>query len=355
MTVTSAAEKDHNPLLEAHNLHKFFKDVKAVRNVSLKLFPGQITALVGASGSGKSTLLNLLAGLTDADEGLVTLNGIRVPGPQDKLVAGHPDIRLVHQEYQLMPNVTVRENIQYALRYYQKEYQAFRISELLRLCRLEAVADRLPRQISGGEKQRTAIARALAEPATDGRTVTLLLDEPFSHLDLPNRNHIRDLLLDLVRSPAPADQSFACLFVTHDATDALALADTLGVMQAGKIIQLGPPVTLYRQPSTPYVAQLTGPANVLRGKHLAALGLSLTANPEQVVCIRPEYIHLTSEGTTGVVKAVLFRGGYYELLLDINRYVRLQLFTNQQNIQIGDSVRVNVQPEGLWYFKGLSH
>ena len=245
-------------------------------------------ALVGASGSGKSTLLNLLAGLMDPDEGEVRLNDVHVATPGEKLVPGHPDIRLVHQEYQLMPNITVRQNIAYAVRYYQKDYQTYRVNELLRLCRLEAVADRIPRQISGGEKQRTAIARAIAEPSADGRAVILLLDEPFSHLDLPNRTHIRDLLLDLVREAEPGEPaSFACLFVTHDATDALALSDEVGVMQDGELIQLGTPQTVYRQPETAYVAQMTGPANIMAGGLLPTLHLSATADPDQLVCIRP--------------------------------------------------------------------
>lgn len=337
-------------MLEAHNLYKTFSDVKAVRNVSLSLAPGQITALVGASGSGKSTLLNLLAGLTDADAGDVSLNGVHVPGPSEKLVAGHPDIRLVHQEYQLKPNVSVRENIAYALRYYQKDYQVHRLNELLRLCRLEAVAHRQPRQISGGEKQRTAIARALAEPSAEGHSVVLLLDEPFSHLDLPNRTHIRDLLLDLVRESATSDKSYACLFVTHDATDALALADRLGVMQAGKIIQTGSPIDLYRHPATAYVAQMTGPANILRARHLPTLGLPPLSQPDKLVCLRPEHIQLAEAGVQGQVKAVLFRGGYFELLVDINRYIRLQLFTRQDNVQPGQVVKVKVNPAGLWVF-----
>ena len=336
-------------MLEAQHLRKLFQDVKAVRNVSLTLAPGQITALIGASGSGKSTLLNLLAGLTEPDQGEVKLNGIHVAGPKEKLIAGHPDIRLVHQEYQLMPNVSVRENIAYALRYYQKEYKAYRVSELLRVCRLEAVADRLPRQISGGEKQRTAIARALAEPSTEGKLVILLLDEPFSHLDLPNRTHIRDLLLDLVRDPT-TEQRYACLFVTHDATDALALADRVGVMQAGRIIQFGTPIELYRRPATAYVAQMTGPANILRGKHLPTLGLLATANPEQLLCVRPEHIRLADEGASGRIKAILFRGSYYEVLVDLNRYVCLQLFTTQESLQLGQSITVKVENSALWLF-----
>lgn len=310
-------------------------------------------ALVGASGSGKSTLLNLLAGLMDPDEGEVRLNDVHVATPGEKLVPGHPDIRLVHQEYQLMPNITVRQNIAYAVRYYQKDYQTYRVNELLRLCRLEAVADRIPRQISGGEKQRTAIARAIAEPSADGRAVILLLDEPFSHLDLPNRTHIRDLLLDLVREAEPGEPaSFACLFVTHDATDALALSDEVGVMQDGELIQLGTPQTVYRQPETAYVAQMTGPANIMAGGLLPTLHLSATADPDQLVCIRPEAIRVSPSGIPVVIRAVLFRGGYTELLAEAGSGLPLQLFTTDPAVSVGQQLTITILPEEVRILAG---
>ena len=122
-------------MLEALSVSKSFaSDVRAVRRVSVQVQPGQIMGLVGASGSGKSTLLNLLAGLAEADSGEIRLDGMRVPGPSEVLVAGHPAIRLVHQEYQLMPNVSVRENIGYSIRFYEKVYRDFRVNELLRIC-----------------------------------------------------------------------------------------------------------------------------------------------------------------------------------------------------------------------------
>ena len=210
--------------MQGIHLTKSYNSRPVVADVSLTLEPGRIMALVGASGSGKSTLLSLLAGLTDADAGAVLLDGQRVPGPRDVLVAGHPRIKLVHQQYQLQPNVSVAANIAYGLRFYEKDYRDFRVDELLTLCRLETVRQQTPKQISGGEAQRTAIAIAIAEKpesgraaisrgrsgrGQSGRTTVLLLDEPFSHLDLPNRALMADLLLDLVRQ-----DTVACLFVT---------------------------------------------------------------------------------------------------------------------------------------------
>ncbi|SOD79003.1 ABC transporter ATP-binding protein [Spirosoma fluviale] len=336
-------------MLTATKLSKVYSDVTAVRNVSLSLEPGQIMALVGASGSGKSTLLNLLAGMADADTGTVSLDGERVAGPSDVLVPGHKNIRLVHQEYQLMPNVSVRENIRYALRFFEKSYRDFRVDELLRLCRLTEVQDRVPRQISGGEKQRTAIARAIAD-----KPAVLLLDEPFSHLDLPNRLIVRDLLFDMVREEADVatdSRATSCLIVTHDATDALSIADSLGIMRDGKLIQLGSPTAVYHQPQTAYAARMTGPVNILKARHLPLLGLPEPTSPNELICLRPEQIQLTEGGAIGTIRAVFFKGSHYELEVALSRYVLLRLLTTRTDLHVGQEVGIRVANESVWTVK----
>ena len=334
-------------MLTATHLSKSFADdVKAVRNVSLTLEPGQIMGLVGASGSGKSTLLNLLAGLADADVGEVRLDGERVPGPGEVLVAGHPQIRLVHQEYQLMPNVSIRENIAYALRFSEKTYRDFRVDELLKRCRLTDVQHRLPRQVSGGEKQRTAIARAVAD-----KPAVLLLDEPFSHLDLPNRLLIRDLLFDLIKREQAGSRATACLFVTHEATDALSLADTLGVLRTGRLVQIGSPLVVYRQPATAYAARLTGSVNILKSKHLPALGLTQESHPDALFCLRPEQIQLDTTGVAAIVRGVFFRGSYSEIEVELSRYVCVRLLTTRDDLQVGQRVGIRVSAESVWPLK----
>ncbi len=331
-------------MLEVDKITKsFIPGTPAVKSVTFGLAAGQILGLVGASGSGKSTLLSLLAGLADADSGSIRLNGERVAGPSEVLIAGRPDIQLVHQEYQLMPNVTIRENITYALRFYDAAYQAFRVDELLNLCRLEPVQHRLPRQVSGGEKQRTAIARAVAlKPAV------LLLDEPFSHLDLPNRTLIRDMLLDLV-----ATDRTACLFVTHDATDALSIARTLGVLQTGQLIQLASPIEVYRRPITAYAARLTGSVNILKAKHLSALNLTVPMHPNATCCVRPEQILLSeSDGIPATVRTLFFRGNYFEIEADVSRYVRLRLLTTRDDLVPGQRIGLTVPLSALWWLRG---
>lgn len=330
-------------MLTATNLSKSYSGVAAVQTVSLTLEPGQIMALLGASGSGKSTLLNLLAGLADVDAGEVQLDGNRVMGPSDVLVPGHDAIRLVHQEYQLMPNVSIRENIAYALRFFQKDYRDYRVDELLKLCRLTHVRDRLPRYVSGGEKQRAAIARAIAD-----KPAVLLLDEPFSHLDLPNRMIVRDLLFDLVRH-ADNDSSTACLFVTHDATDALSIADTLGILKDGKLIQYGSPADVYHHPLTTYAARMTGPVSILKTKYLPTLGLSALNHSKAFVCIRPEQVYLADAGVPAVVRAVYFKGSHYEIDVNVSRYVSVRLLTTRSDIQVGQPVNIQLQEKAVWY------
>ena len=333
-------------MIESIHLVKSFGDVTAVRGVSLVIKPGEVVGLIGASGSGKSTMLNLMAGLLDATEGVVKLNNERIKGPSEQLVPGHPHIKLVHQEYQLLPHVSVRENIADALRFYEKRYQDFRIEQLINLCRLEAVQHRLPRQVSGGEKQRTAIARAIAE-----KPAALLLDEPFSHLDLPNRELIRSMMLDLVRN-----EKTACLFVTHDSTDALSISHRIGILQDGQLIQVGAPMDVYRRPYNAYAAQMTGPANLIRAKHLPLMGIIHAYHPNALACVRPENIRLSDRGRFGgTVRNVFFKGAYLEVEVEMNRFVNLTFVAaSHEKIKVGQLVGLEMSPESVHWMRGSS-
>jgi len=335
-------------VLQATKVSKYFDHSIAVRGVSLEVRPGEVVGLVGESGSGKSTLLSLLAGLHDPDEGTVLFQGERVLGPSQQLVPGHPQIKLVHQEYQLQPNITIRENIAFALRYYEKSFRDYRVDQLLKWCRLESVAGRQPRTVSGGEKQRAAIARALAEKPADDHPAVLLLDEPFSHLDLPNRILVRDLLLDLVEH-----EQTGCLFVTHDATDALAISSRIGILQAGRMIQLDTPRNVYHRPVNTYAARMTGPANLIRAKHLHLLGVQTAYHPNAVALIRPEHVRLTEEGPfTGTVRRVFFRGAGADVELVLSRYVSLIIHADgNTELATGQAVRFDLLPGAVHWLK----
>jgi len=234
------------PFLRVANLRKSFDSQLVLRQISFTLHPGEVLALVGESGAGKSTLLNLLAGLTEPDGGEIFLNGEDVTNYARRLVPGHPAVKLVPQDYRLFPNVSLRENVAYALRAYETGYKTFRTAQLLELCGLLDVAGRKPREVSGGEQQRTALARALAE-----KPALLLLDEPFSHLDALHRQTLRRTVLGLVRY-----EGVGCVLVTHDLLDALTAADRVGVLREGRLLQLAPPAELLRNPADAYVKRL---------------------------------------------------------------------------------------------------
>lgn len=218
-------------IFEAKQLSHSFGQQLVLDQVSMVLHPKKLHVLVGESGVGKSTLLKIFACLSLPDEGQILLNGSSLDSFARHLVRGHPKIKFVPQDFQLLPNHTIRENIQFTLKDYTTDYQEYRLNFLLNRLGLETIQKRFPREISGGEKQRTAIARAIAdEPAV------LLLDEPFSNLDLPNRQKLKSDLASLIN-----EFSTACLLVTHDIFDALTCADTLSVMASGKVFEVGTP------------------------------------------------------------------------------------------------------------------
>ena len=290
------------PLFELRHISKAYQqDQPVVDQLSLNLQAGEIFGLLGESGAGKSTLLQLAANLINPDAGEVWLEGEKLPMPSGLLIPGHPDIKIVHQDYQLSANLSVRENIRYALRYYEKNYRDVRIEELLELCQLQEVAERPTKLLSGGEKQRTAIARALAEEAR-----ILLLDEPFANLDLPNNRRLAETIRNSV-----AQTGAACIFVTHHATDALGLSQRMGILQAGRLVQVGTPEEIYQRPFNAYVATLSGEVNILPKKWVAqklgkGLGHSL---PEGQVLIRPEKFAIHTE----VVQASLAAKGLWSV------------------------------------------
>ena len=288
-----------------------------MQDVNLEVGRGEILGLLGESGSGKSTLLRIAAGLLDADQGAVLLNRKPIAPARDRLIPGHAAIKMVHQEYNLSLVLTVQENIAYALRFYEKSYQKSRIKELLALCQLEAVAHQTIKTLSGGEKQRTAIAQALAEQAQ-----VLLLDEPFAHLDLPNRQRLSDTIRKLV-----AQTGIACLFVTHDPVEALGLSKRLGVLQNGQIVQCDTPQMVYQQPISGYVAELTGEANLLEIAFWKRYFGNSVAHflEDGRVLLRPEQLGLSADIQADSfvqkarVEACIFRGMYYEIHLKMGK------------------------------------
>ncbi len=233
------------------NVSKYFKGFQAVDRVNLEILSGSLVALLGPSGSGKSTLLRLIAGLEKIDRGRIWLGGIEAS--QQSVQARN--IGFVFQDDALFKHLTIRQNIGFGLEIRSTpmaKVQA-RVEELLDLIQLNDFGDRYPVQLSGGQRQRVALARALAiEPKV------LLLDEPFGGLDVRVRKDLRGWLRRL------HDRSqVTTIFVTHDQSEAMQVADTIVVMNEGRIEQIGTPAAIYDQPANPFVTDFISRVNIL--------------------------------------------------------------------------------------------
>lgn len=245
--------------LIVRNLRRRYGTFNAVQDVSFTVPDGQFLTLLGPSGCGKSTTLAMLAGLDRPDQGFISVGGeVFFDSERQTFVeAEKRDLGLVFQTYALWPHMTVRGNVEYALklrRIPQKEREK-RIREALELVEMEQFIDRYPNQLSGGQQQRVALARTLAY-----RPKLLLLDEPLSNLDAKLRDRARSWLKQL-----QSHVGITTIFVTHDQSEALALSDSIAVMNKGSIVQLGSPREVYETPATSFVADFIGTSNFFHG------------------------------------------------------------------------------------------
>jgi sulfate transport system ATP-binding protein len=307
---------------------KHYNSAPVVNDVSLQIEAGEFFVLLGPSGSGKSTLLRIAAGLTDVDHGRISFHGRDVTN----IRARDRGVGLVFQHYALFRHMTVGENVEFALRVrgIRRRNRARRREELLQLVALEGYASRLPGQLSGGQQQRVAVARALAhEPQV------LLLDEPFGALDAKIRVELRETIRQVQRR-----LGMTTILVTHDQEEAFALADRIGIMNNGRLLETGRAETLYRRPATRFVATFLGAANLFLGergpeglrlgKRFLAVGDSLKAagmGNEVVTVVRPEDIEVAEDEerlrssplSSGHVLSVDFGGVFERLRVQLPR------------------------------------
>lgn len=308
-------------------LTKRYDDLPVVNNVSLEVKDKEFFVLLGSSGSGKTTILNLIAGLTHLDAGRIVLNGRDVTS----LPTQQRNVGFVFQNYALFQYMTVAENVEFALsiRKFSKIERQNRRDELLELVGLGGLGGRMPRQLSGGQQQRVALARALAH-----KPDVLLLDEPLGALDAKIRVDLRRFLRQIQRQ-----LGIAAILVTHDQDEAFDLADRIGVMSYGRLLEVGAPEELYRTPQTEFVATFLGSANLLVGRseaggicignvRFASAGPKLGDNPGKArqrvqVLFRPEDVALAHSPETlgcpclglGEVEETGFSGAYERLRL----------------------------------------
>lgn len=320
--------------IDVQGVVKRYGDKVAVDGVNLTLEAGRITCLLGPSGCGKSTLLRLIAGLEQLDAGRILAMGQDIT----HLPPERRDIGLVFQDYALFPHLRVEDNVGFGLKALTASERKARVADLLERVRLGERGRSFPGELSGGEQQRIALVRALARSPH-----TVLLDEPFSGLDSHLKGEVREATLSFLR-----DSGAAVMIVTHDAEEAMQMADDLALMSEGRILQRGVPEDCYLNPVSIEAAQLLGeaevvPAQIAGGVAETAFGpvpAAGLADGEGQVMLRADAL-IPGDGTEVQVSDVRFVGQVWRAALTANRVtVRARLAERP-----GDRLRVRIAPQ----------
>jgi putative spermidine/putrescine transport system ATP-binding protein len=326
-------------------LRRRFGEVAALDGLSLDLAPGELVALLGPSGCGKTTALRSLAGLERLDSGRVLLDGRDIT----HMPASRRDMGMVFQAYSLFPHLTARENVAFGLRLRRRAGPDRRkvADRLLELVHLADQSNRFPHELSGGQQQRVALARALAiEPQV------LLLDEPLSALDAKVRSTLRDEIRRI-----QTEVGITTVFVTHDQDEALAIADRVAVIFAGRLEQIAPPAELYERPRTARVADFVGLSNHIRGmaqgRTAAVLDAELpllegsATDGEVIALVRPEAIELQPDPAGPArVAAVSFLGSIARVRVTLGDGTSLLAQMSSAEVSRfgpGDAVRIRLK------------
>ena len=276
-------------MLKVENIIFSYQSDTTISKSSFTLDAGKSLAIIGESGCGKSTLLKLIYGLYDLDKGKIFWKDLEVLGPKFHLIPGMEYKKYLAQDFDLMPFITVAENIGKYLSNIYPDVKKERISKLLEIVEMQEFANVKAKYLSGGQMQRVAIARVLAlEPEL------LLLDEPFSHIDNFRKNSLRRKLFSYLKQ-----KKITCIVATHDSTDVLSFADDLLVMQQGAIIENGIPKFIYENPKSLYVASLFGDVNAIEIKNKTHF-----VYPHQLKVVPKSDIEI-------IVMSSYFRGSYY--------------------------------------------
>src|SRR5450759_3571452 len=334
-------------------LSRRYGPVVALNELTLTLAPGELVALLGPSGCGKTTAMRLVAGLEEADSGRVVFGGRDVTD----LPANKRDVGMVFQAYSLFPHMTAQQNVAFGLSLHKvaSAERRKRAGEMLELVGLSAHAHKYAHQLSGGQQQRVALARALAIQPT-----VLLLDEPLSALDAKVRSRLRDEIRRV-----QLEVGTTTLFVTHDQEEALAIADRVGVMNKGRLEQLGSPTVIYSRPATPFVAEFVGLTNRLAGEVKSGMvevrGTRLplvqpdAANGPAIALVRPEAVALAADTDytpgplVGHVIATSFLGATSRVTVDLGDATVLAQLTTADATKLppGTRVRLVLRPDAV--------
>lgn len=298
--------------VEIRGVTKAFDGTTALHPLNVTITPGSFTTLLGPSGCGKTTLLRLIAGLEQPDQGSIVIGG-KVVCDTSKRICLPPqqrDLGMVFQDFALWPHMTVYENVAFGLKARGRGKEAAKqVAEAIEAVRLQGFEKRHPHQLSGGQQQRVAFARAIA-----ARSELILFDEPLSALDALLRDEMREELVQMVRR-----LGLTAIYVTHDQTEAMAMSDSIIVMQQGKVLQQGRPEEIYHSPSHTFVAQFVGRSNWVV--------------PESMM-IRPEYVRWHGQPGDirfeGIVERVSYMGDRYEVAVKMGSGAVWTVYSNER-------------------------
>ncbi|WP_421992217.1 ABC transporter ATP-binding protein [Roseococcus sp.] len=340
--------------LRLTDIRHAFGPREILRGVDLEVARGEILCLLGPSGDGKTTLLRLIAGLEPLQHGRIELDGalLAEPGREAPPEARH--VGFVFQDYALFPHLTVGDNVAFGLRRIPRAERGGLVAEALERVGLAGHVAAWPHQLSGGQQQRVALARALAP-----RPRILLLDEAFASLDARLREQVREDTLRVLRQ---AD--IPALVVTHDAEEAMVLADRIALIREGRVAQLGTPEELYLHPVDPFVASFLGevnrlPARIGNGMASGALGVipapGLAEGPGEIL-LRPEGVRIlpAGQGAPAEVQSCRMLGAHYRAWLALEGGLRLQAHLPPGvRLMRGQRVGLALDPERAFAFTAM--
>lgn len=320
-------------IISVNNLTKqhLQNQVSGISNISFSIKKGDVVAIIGESGSGKSTLLKCIYGLLKPDEGEILINGKRVKGPDEQLIPGNAEMKMVTQDFALNIYAKVYDNIASMLSNTDVKAKQEKTMEMMEHLHITKLKDKKIIELSGGEQQRVAIAKALIS-----NTKILLLDEPFSQVDSLLKNQLRADIKRLAK-----ETGLTIILVSHDPTDGLFLADQLLILKDGKLLQDDDPEKIYQNPTDVYTARILGNAVVLSKEQASQLGIK---TQQQQVVFYPEWVDLKSSWNTRrfEVKEVYYKGFYDELLLERNGVMIRALQLNTGEHKKNDHVQANI-------------
>jgi iron(III) transport system ATP-binding protein len=346
-------------------LRKEFGEKVALNDVDLRIEPGSFVVLLGPSGSGKTTLLRCVAGIERPSSGVITINGVCVAGPKTFVQPERRKTAMVFQDYALWPHLTVRKNIEFPIASSArlKEHKGRRVDDLLERVGINHLASCYPNELSGGAQQRVALARALAADVG-----LILFDEPLSNLDADRREQLRIEIATLTR-----EAGATAIYITHDQSEAFALADCVGVLNHGSLVQFDTPENIYRHPKDAFVTRFTGVAGecpvisvkaidddyfdvwlpIAPSHSFKALGVDCHEGDETLhFFVRASGVLLNApdgdEGVCGEVIDVAFNGRGYEHVVNIDDRMTLTKVFSARRFERNTNVKMSLDPSACF-------